>query len=112
MKRRAFITLLGGATAAWPIAARAQQRERMRRVGVLMAYAEGDPEAQARVVAFRLGLRELGWMEGHNLQMDYRYGTGEPDRARNFVTELPSLAPDLIVAHATPALTALHRATR
>ena len=112
MKRRAFITLLGGATAAWPIAARAQQRERMRRVGVLMAYAEGDPEAQARVVAFRQGLRELGWMEGHNLQMDYRYGTGEPDRARNFVTELLSLAPDVIVAHGTPALTALHRATR
>src|SRR4030095_5733673 len=61
------------------------------------------------VVAFRQGLRELGWTEGHNLQMDYRYGTGEPDRARIFVTELLSLAPDVIVAHGTPALTALHR---
>jgi putative tryptophan/tyrosine transport system substrate-binding protein len=111
MKRREFITLLGGA-AAWPLAARAQQSQRMRRVGVLMAYAESDPEAQARVVAFRQGLRELGWTEGHNLQMDYRYGTGEPDRARIFVTELLSLAPDVIVAHGTPALTALHRATR
>ncbi len=112
MKRREFITLVGGATAAWPLAARAQQSQRMRRVGVLMAYAESDPEAQARVVAFRQGLRELGWTEGHNLQMDYRYGTGEPDRARIFVTELLSLAPDVIVAHGTPALTALHRATR
>jgi ABC-type uncharacterized transport system substrate-binding protein len=111
MKRRDFITLLGGA-GVWPLGARAQQRERMRRVGVLMAYAEGDPEAQARVVAFRQGLRELGWTEGHNLQMDYRYRTGEPDRARIFVTELLSLAPDVIVAHGTPALTALHRATR
>jgi putative tryptophan/tyrosine transport system substrate-binding protein len=111
MKRREFIVALGGA-AAWPLAARAQQRERMRRVGVLMAYAESDPEAQARVVAFRQGLRELGWTEGHNVQMDYRYGTGEPDRARIFVAELLSLAPDVIVAHGTPALTALHRATR
>jgi putative ABC transport system substrate-binding protein len=112
VKRRQVIMLLGGAAVAWPLAARAQQRERVRRVGVLMAYAEGDPEAQARVVAFRQGLRELGWTEGHNLQMDYRYGTGEPDRARIFVTELLSLAPDVIVAHGTPALTALHRATR
>src|SRR6266699_3055835 len=109
--RRAFIALLGGAAATWPLTARAQS-QRMRRVGVLMAYAESDPEAQARVVAFRQGLRELGWTEGHNLQMDYRYGTGEPDRARIFVTELLSLAPDVIVAHGTPALTALHRATR
>ncbi len=84
----------------------------MRRVGVLMAYAESDPEVQARVVAFRQGLRELGWTEGHNVQMDYRYGTGEPDRARIFVTEWLSPAPDVIVAHGTPALTALHRATR
>jgi putative ABC transport system substrate-binding protein len=112
VRRREFITLLGGAGIAWPLAARAQQSERMRRVGVLMAYAESDPEAQVRVVAFRQGLRELAWTEGRNVQMDYRYGTGEPERARMFVTELLSLAPDVIVAHGTPALTALHRATR
>jgi putative tryptophan/tyrosine transport system substrate-binding protein len=112
MRRREFITLLGGATAAWPLAARAQQRERMRRIGVLVAYAESDPEAQARIAALRQGLRELGWTEGHNLRMELRWGTGDPDRARIFATELMSLTPDLIVAHGTPALTALHRATR
>jgi putative ABC transport system substrate-binding protein len=112
MRRREFITLRGGATAAWPLAARAQQRERMRRIGVLVAYAESDPEAQARIAALRQGLRELGWTEGHNLRMELRWGTGDPDRARIFATELMSLTPDLIVAHGTPALTALHRATR
>jgi putative tryptophan/tyrosine transport system substrate-binding protein len=111
LKRREFITLLGG-SAAWPLAARAQQRERMRRVGMLVAYAENDPEAQARVAAFRQGLRELGWTDGHNLRLELRWETGDPDRARTFATELISNAPDLIVAHATPALTALHRATR
>jgi putative ABC transport system substrate-binding protein len=112
MRRRDFITLLGGAAAAWPLAARAQQPERMRRVGVLAAYAENDPEAQARINAFRRALQELGWTEGHNVRMDYRWGTGDPDRARTFTKELLSLAPDVIVAHGTPALTALHRATR
>jgi putative ABC transport system substrate-binding protein len=111
MKRRNFITLLGGA-AAWPVAARGQQPERMRRIGVLVAYAESDPEAQARIAAFRQGLRELGWTEGRNLRMELGWGTGDPDRARTLATELISLAPDVIVAHGTPALTALHRATR
>jgi putative tryptophan/tyrosine transport system substrate-binding protein len=111
MKRREFITLLGGA-AAWPIAARAQQSERVRRIGVLVAYAESDPEAQARIAAFRQGLRELGWTEGHNLRIELRWGTGDPDRAQTFATEVISLTPDVIVAHGTPALTALHRATR
>jgi putative ABC transport system substrate-binding protein len=110
--RRDFIALLGGVTAVCPLAAYAQQSERMRRIGVLAAYAEPDPEGQARVNAFRQGLRELGWTEGHNLRIDYRWGTGEPDRAQTFVTELVSLAPDVIVAHSTPALSALHRATR
>ena len=112
MRRREFIKLLAGAAATWPPLARAQQRERMRRIGVLVAYAESDPEAQARVAAFRQRLRELGWTEGHNLQMELRWGTGDPDRARTLATELISLAPDVIVAHGTPALTALHRATR
>jgi putative tryptophan/tyrosine transport system substrate-binding protein len=111
VKRRQFITLLGGA-AAWPLAAQAQQADRVRRVGVLAAYAENDPEAQVRINAFRRALQELGWTEGHNVRMDYRWGTGDPDRARTFTEELLSLAPDVIVAHGTPALTALHRATR
>jgi putative tryptophan/tyrosine transport system substrate-binding protein len=111
MRRRAFITLLGGAAAAWPLAARAQG-ERVRRIGVLVAYAESDPEAQARIAAFRQGLRGLGWTEGHNLRMELGWGTGDPDRARTFATELLSLAPDVILAHGTPALTALHQATR
>jgi putative tryptophan/tyrosine transport system substrate-binding protein len=109
VKRREFIALL--AAAAWPLAARAQPG-RMRRIGVLMAYDESDPEAQARINAFRQSLRELGWMEDHNIRMEYRWGTGDPDRARTFVAELISQAPDVIVAHGTPALTALHRATR
>jgi putative tryptophan/tyrosine transport system substrate-binding protein len=112
VKRRQFITLLGGIAVAWPLAARAQQPKRMRRVGMLVAYAESDPEAQARVAAFRQGLRELGWTEGHTLRMELRWETGDPDRARTFATELISLAPDVIVAHGTPALTALYRATR
>jgi putative tryptophan/tyrosine transport system substrate-binding protein len=112
IRRREFIFTLGGAAAAWPLAARAQQGERMRRIGVLVAYAESDPEAQTRIAAFRQGLRELGWTEGHNLRIELRWGTGDPDRAQTFGTELISLAPDVIVAHGTPALTALHRATR
>ena len=112
MKRRDFITLLGGAAVAWPLAVRAQQPERMRRIGVLVAYAESDPEAQARIAAFRQGLRELGWTEGRNLRMELGWGTGDPDRARTLATELISIAPDVIVAHGTPALTALYRATR
>jgi putative tryptophan/tyrosine transport system substrate-binding protein len=112
LRRRQFLTLLGGAAAAWPLAARAQQSERVRRIGVLVAYAESDPEAQARIAAFRQGLRELGWTEGHNLRIELRWGTGDPDRAQTFATEVISLTPDVIVAHGTPALTALHRATR
>ena len=110
--RRELLAALGGAAVAWPLAARAQQGVAVRRIGVLMAYAEGDPEAQARIGAVRQGLRELGWTEGHNLQMEIRWGTGDPDRARTFTTELISLAPDVIVAHGTPALGALHGATR
>src|SRR5438034_140224 len=104
MNRRDFITLLGGAAVSWPLAARGQQPGGMQRIGVLMAYAESDPEAQARTTAFRQALRDLGWMEGHNVRMDFRWGTGEPDRARAFATELVSVAPDVIVAHGTPAL--------
>jgi putative tryptophan/tyrosine transport system substrate-binding protein len=112
MRRRAFISLLGGAAAAWPLAASAQQGERVRRIGVLAAYAENDPEAQARVVAFRQALQGLGWTEGRNIAMEYRWGAGDAGRARTFVAELVSLKPDVILAHGTPALTALYEATR
>ncbi len=110
--RRELLAALGGAAATWPLAARAQQGERMRRIGVLAAYAENDPEAQARVVAFRQALQGLGWTEGRNIAMEYRWGAGDAGRARTFVAELVSLKPDVILAHGTPALTALYEATR
>src|SRR6266487_4742426 len=112
MRRREFITLLGGAAVSWPLAARAQQTERMRRIGVVVAYAESDPEAQTRVIAFRQALGGLGWIEGRNVTMEYRWGAGDVDRARAFATELVSLKPDIILAHGTPAVTTLRAATR
>jgi putative ABC transport system substrate-binding protein len=105
MKRREFITLLGGAAAAWPLAARAQQTEQMRRIGVLMGLAAGDPEAQSRMAAFENGLRELKWIKGRNLWIEYRWaGDGV---LRDHVTELLALAPDLILANSTPVTAAL-----
>ena len=83
IKRRDFITLLSGAAAAWPLAARAQQGERMRRVGVLMNTAADDPEGKARNAAFERGLQELGWTNGRNVRIDYRWGEGDADRVRN-----------------------------
>ena len=112
MRRREFILLVGGAAAAWPLAAYAQQTERMRRIGVVVAYAESDPEAQTRVTAFRQALGGLGWIEGRNVTMEYRWGAGDVDRARAFATELVSLKPDIILAHGTPAVTALRAVTR
>jgi putative tryptophan/tyrosine transport system substrate-binding protein len=112
MRRREFIALLGSAPAAWPLAAPAQQTERMRRISVVVAYAEGDPEAQTRVIAFRQALEGLGWIEGRNVAMEYRWGAGDADRARAFATELVSLKPDIILAHGTPAVTAFRAATR
>ncbi len=112
MRRREFILLVGGAAAAWPLAAYAQQTERMRRIGVVVAYAESDPEAQTRVIAFRQALGGLGWIEGRNVTMEYRWGAGDVDRARAFATELVSLKPDIILAHGTPAVTALRAVTR
>ena len=98
MRRREFITLLGGA-AAWPLAARAQQRERMRRIGVLVGtLPAGDPEWQARSNAFVQGLQERGWSDGRNLRIDYRWGLGDSDRLRKYVAELVALAPDVILA--------------
>jgi ABC-type uncharacterized transport system substrate-binding protein len=111
MKRREFITVLGGAAVAWPLAARAQQ-PKMRRIGVLMTLAADDPEAQARNAAFLQALGELGWTVGRNLQIDYRWSGADPDRIRNAVAELVGLAPDLIQANSAPALAVLVRVTR
>jgi len=97
MKRRDFIALLGGAAAAWPLAARATQAERMRRIGVLMGYPEGDPQAQANVTALLEGLQNLGWIEGRNVQIDYRWAGGDPDKARTFARELIATTPDVML---------------
>jgi putative tryptophan/tyrosine transport system substrate-binding protein len=96
MRRRELITLVSGAV-AWPLVVRAQQSERMRRIGVLMGYPEGDPQAQANVTALRQGLENLGWSEGRNVQIDYRWAGADPDKARAFAKELVGLAPDVIV---------------
>ena len=112
MTRREFITLLGGAAAAWPLAARAQQGERMRRIGVLMNFAADDPEGQSRNAAFLQGLSELGWTVGRNLRIDYRWGAGDPDRYRQYAAELVALAPDVVLAVTTAVAAALQRETR
>jgi putative ABC transport system substrate-binding protein len=112
MERRRFITLLGGAAAAWPLAATAQQSERMRRIGVLMHLPENDPEAQARVRALLQGLQELGWIEGRNVRIDYRFGAADVDSSRRYAAELIALAPDVIQASGTGPMAALHEATR
>jgi putative tryptophan/tyrosine transport system substrate-binding protein len=102
MGRREFVALLGGA-AAWPLAARAQQSERMRRVGVLMNLSEDDLEAQRLVTAFREGLAQLGWVDGRNLRMDYRWGSGDIGRIRAFAKELVDLSPDVIIGYVLPS---------
>jgi putative ABC transport system substrate-binding protein len=107
MRRREFITLLGGAVAAWPLAARAQQSERVRRIGVLMGLAENDPEAQPRVVAFREELLKQGWAEERNVQIDFRWAVGDARQIRAFAKELIELQPDVLVAHSTPVTAAL-----
>jgi putative tryptophan/tyrosine transport system substrate-binding protein len=109
MKRREFIMLLGGTAAAWPVAARAQQAAR---IGALMAVAENDSEARARVAAFRQGLRELGWREGQNISIEFRWTADNVDLMQRYAAELVGLAPDLIVALSPPALAALQRETR
>src|SRR6516164_8510336 len=112
MKRREFITLLGSTVAAWPLAARAQQPERMRRVGVLMGRSANDPEGQAFVAAFLQGLQELGWSDGRNAIVDIRWFTGNSADARKYASELVALAPDVILAHSSPAVAALGQITR
>ena len=111
MRRREFISLLGGAAATWPFVARAQQPARIRRVGVLMNLSENDVEAQRLITAFREGLTQLGWVDGRNLRMDYRWAGGDIGRIRAFAKELVELSPDIIVAYATPSVVALQQQT-
>jgi ABC-type uncharacterized transport system substrate-binding protein len=111
IRRRDFITLLGGA-AAWPLAARAQQADRLRLVGALMGIAEGDPEGRVWVSAFRKGLEEAGWVEGRNLRLDLRWPSGDTSIMRTQAAELVNQHPDVIVTHATPATIALRHETR
>jgi ABC-type uncharacterized transport system substrate-binding protein len=112
MRRREFITLLGGAAAAWPLAARAQQRERMRRVGVLTPFAADDAEGQARLTAFAQALQQAGWTLGQNLRLDYRWGDGKPDTMRKHAANLVELAPDVILANSSAAVSPLLQVTR
>ena len=111
MRRREFITLLGSA-AAWPVTARAQQSGQVRRVGVLVGYAESDLMAQHRISAFQRGLQELGWREGHNIRLDVRFAAADPDRMRAYATELVGMVPDVILAQTTPITAALLRQSR
>src|SRR5215468_2425742 len=111
MRRRAFISLLGGATVAWPLAASAQQPDRVRRIGVLMGYAENDPEAQAWVAAFREGLQNLGWAEGRNIRIDTRWTASDVVVLQRFAQELVALQPDLILSQITPTTAALLQQT-
>jgi ABC-type uncharacterized transport system substrate-binding protein len=112
MKRRDFITLLGGAAATWTRTAGAQQPERMRRIGVLMNLALGDPEGEVRSAAFLQALQQLGWSDGRNVRMEYRWAAGDADRFHRYAEELLALAPDVIFAASTPSVQALQRATR
>jgi putative ABC transport system substrate-binding protein len=112
MKRREFITLLGGVAAAWPLAAQAQQAERVRHVAVLMSGARDDPEMLARLAAFRQELSSLGWAEGRNVSINTRFADGKPDQFSTLSKELVALRPDVIVAHSAPVAAALKRESR
>jgi ABC-type uncharacterized transport system substrate-binding protein len=112
MRRRDFITLLGGTAATWRLAARAQQGEQMRRIGVLMSSAADDPEAPARVTAIAQGLQELGWTVGRNVRIDYRWGAGDIELFRKYAAELVALKPDVILATAGSIVGALQQVSR
>lgn len=112
MQRRDFITLFGGAATAWPLTVRAQQPERMRRIGILMFLAEDDPETTPRITAFTRALQQLNWTNGHNVQIDIRWGATDATRSRKYAAELVALAPDVILAVASQATAALQEITR
>jgi putative ABC transport system substrate-binding protein len=109
MRRREFITLLGGAATAWPVAARGQQR--VRRIGVVMGYAESDPEAQRRIKSFQQGLAEGGWNDGRNVQIEYRWASANVEQIAAFAKEIVALRPDVILSNTTPVTKALQRET-
>jgi putative ABC transport system substrate-binding protein len=111
IRRREFITGLGSA-AAWPVVARAQQGDRMRRIGVLLGYAEDDRNVPSRLAAIEQGLRELSWTVGRNIQIDYRFGAADPDLSRKYAAELVALAPDVIVAQGAVSVRPLLQVTR
>ena len=112
MRRREFITLLGGAAAVWPLAARAQQPDRVRRIGVLMLYAENDPAGQLRATAFRQTLERLGWAVGNNLQIDYHWGIGDAAWIRDAAAQLLQLSPDMILANGGQTVRQVQQVTR
>jgi ABC-type uncharacterized transport system substrate-binding protein len=112
MKRRQFIRLLGGAAVAWPLAARAQPREAMRSIGVLMNLSAEDAVARARIGAFKQRLQQLGWTEGGNLRIEYRWTAGSDDELSRSAAELVALAPEIIMATGSPPVVALRKATR
>ena len=111
MRRREFITLVGGAAATWPLMAHAQQPDGVRRIGVLMGIGDSDPESKPRVEALVGGLKNLGRTEGHNIHLDYRWTAGDLDRTRAFAKEIVDLKPEVIVVHSTPAVKALRQLT-
>src|SRR5450759_1187309 len=108
MQRREFITLLGGAAVAWPLTTRAQQPDRMRRIGVLMGLAEDDPDTKARLAGLRQGLDRLGWSEGRNVRVDYRFAPAGT-QAQVLAKELVALQPDVVLSNASPATSALQQ---
>ena len=112
MKRRDFISLIGGAAIAGPLAALAQEPGRLRRIGVLLALFDSDPEGQPRIAAFQRELETLGWTEGRNIRIEYRWASGDAERFRAFAAELAATSPDVLVAHTSPSAEALVRATR
>jgi len=112
VRRREFITLLGGAAAAWPLAVRAQQGEKVRRIGVLMLYPENDPQGQLRAASFRQGLEKLGWSIGRNVQIDFQWGLGDADWIRSATAQLLQLTPDLILANGDAATRIVQQSTR
>jgi len=111
MQRREFTILLGGAAVAWPLSARAQKGNRMRRIGVLMNLAADDPQGQVRLTAFLQGLQELGWTDGRNVRIDSRWAADDADRYRTYAAELVALAPDVILASTSQSVAALQQTT-